>query len=129
MVASSQKIFAQKISFAAWQAVKSYYCALAESGEYLRLKRQVYVMHRFRLETDYRLWHKSLLQRLVSIIGLWAQQQFWESWKARWILVILVQHQRKRFLYRNGPAFHICPEPAPSFPSLLIFARVRLVNR
>jgi hypothetical protein len=112
MVASSQKIFAQKSFFAAWRSVKDYYGTLAESGEYLRLKRQVREMHRWRLEIDYHRWHKSLLQRLVSIICSWSKQQFWESWKARWILVILVQHQRKRFLYRNGPAFPICPHPS-----------------
>lgn len=112
MVTSSQNSFIQKTFFMGWHSVNEYYSRLSMSARYLELKRQACGVYRWRLSVHYLLWHRALHVRLLSVIRSWAQMHCWGAWKAKWVLSIMVRHQRTRLLHRDGCVLQVpCSHP------------------
>jgi hypothetical protein len=98
MLASTKQIGRLKTFFAAWWAVCDYYFGLAESEKYLCNKAAVDAFYLWQLSIDHVQWHRALLASLVKIMNVWRRIDFWNTWKARWILWKLYRNIRLRHL-------------------------------
>jgi hypothetical protein len=98
MLASAKQIGRLRTFFAAWWAVCDYYLGLAESEKYLCNKAAVDAFYLWQLSIDHVQRHRALLASLVKIMNVWRRIDFWNTWKARWILWKLYRSIRLRHL-------------------------------